>query len=401
MYVDLNHSDPCKLRLEDLRTDPQKRKYAEEILLPVRPRLIALLLALIVVALGAGVSACGGGSGADARQVITQTFAGKKRVNSGKLNLSLTANLSATGLAATQLKDPIVIKMSGPFQSKGDAKLPAMDLELAVTGAGPDFAAGAVSTGDKGYVTFQGKPYAVPDNVFANFKKGFEQQQKQDNKTNNNLDLKALGINPDTWLQNPKNLGDEDVGGATTTHVSSDVNLDALLKDLDSLLKRADKLGLSQQQLKQVPQGLNSQSRKQIKDSIKKAKVDIWTGKDDKTLRRLILDVSFDLPPALQSQAQGVTGGDVKLDLEVADVNKPQDIKPPANPRPWSELRKLIPNTTSLGSGLGGSSGTTGSSGSGAGSGSSSSKRAQQYLKCVQKAAKPADVTKCGSILGG
>src|SRR5205085_6338392 len=148
---------------------------------------------------------------------------------------------------------------------------------------------------------------------------------------------------------------------------------------------------LSQQQLQQVPRGLNSQTRKQLKDSIKRAKVDIWTGKDDKVLRRLKLDLSFVVPLALQGQLQGVKGGDIKLDLEVADVNKPQDIRPPANPRPWSELQQLLPQST-LGSGLGGSSGG-GSSGSGTGStggsgstGTSSSKRAQDYLKCVQKA---------------
>lgn len=363
---------------------------------------------MIALAATLGIAACGGGSGADARKVVNQTFQGKKRVDSGKLNLSMTANLRATGLAATQVKEPIVIRMSGPFQSRGNTQLPAMDLQLSATGSGQDFSAGAVSTGDKGYVTFQGKPYSVPDSVFAKFKRGFEQQQKQDNQAPNNLDLKALGINPDAWLKNPKNEGDEDVGGATTTHVSSEVDIDALLKDLDNLLRRADQLGLSKQQLQQVPRGLNSQSRQQIKASIKKAKVDIWTGKDDKTLRRLRLDLSFELPPALQTQAQGVQGGDVKLDLEIADVNKPQDIKAPANPRPWSELQKQFGNST-LGSSLGGSSGGgSGSSGggsssgggTGSGTGSSSSKRAQDYLKCVQKAAKPEDVTKCGSILG-
>ena len=380
--------------------------------MPARTRFIPVLLALITVALVVGVAACGGGggSGADARQVVNQTFAGNKRVNSGKLDLSMTANLSATGLAATQLSDPIVIKMSGPFQSRGTNKLPAMDLTLSASGSGSDFSAGAVSTGDKGYVTFQGKPYTVPDSVFARFKRGFEQQQKQSSSTQN-VDLKALGINPDSWLKNPKNEGDEDVGGATTTHVSSDVDLDALLNDLDNLLKRADKLGLSQQQLQQVPRGLTSQTRKQLKDSVKKAKVDIWTGKDDKVLRRLQLNLSFVVPAALQGQLQGVKGGDVKLDLEVADVNKPQNIAPPANPRPWSELQQLIPQST-LGSSLGGSSGsgssggsgsggTTGGSGSSGGSGgTSSSQRAQKYLKCVQKAQRPEDVTKCGSILG-
>lgn len=359
-----------------------------------------------------GLAACGGDGGdtADARQVVKQTFDGEKQVDSGKLDLSVKAKLRATGLAAGQLKEPIVIRMSGPFQSRGDDALPAMDLELTATGSGQDFAAGAISTGRKGYVTFQGKPYSVPADVFAEFKQGFEQQQRKD-KRKSNLDLGALGIDPEGWLKDPKNEGDEDVGGAETTHVSSDVNLKALLDDVNDLLKRADKLDLSRQELQKLPKGLTGANRRQIQDAIKKAKVDMWTGKDDKTLRRLELDVSFELPAQLKEQAQGVEGGDLKLTLEIADVNEKQEIKAPANPRSWAQLQQQFGNSA-LGGGLGGSGGSGGSSGSsGSGSGSSGdanglgstgsgSKRTQRYLKCVQKATTPEDVQTCGAILG-
>jgi hypothetical protein len=359
---------------------------------------------MLAVATAVGVAACGGGGGdsADARQVVKQTFAGQKRVDSGKLELSLRANLRATGLAATQLQEPIVFKMSGPFQSRGEDKLPAMNLQLTATGSGQDFSAGAVSTGDKGYVTFQGKPYTVPDNVFQQFKTGFEKQQKSD-KSQSNLDLRALGINPESWLKSPKNEGDEDVGGASTTHVSSDVDLKALLDDIDNLLKKADKLQLSRQQLQQLPKGLTGASRKQVQEAIRKAHVDIWTGKDDKTLRRLQLKVAFDIPQSLKAEAQGVLGGDLDLTLEVADVNKKQDIKAPANPRPWSELQQQL-GTSALGGSLGGSTGggsTGGSSGSsGSGSSGAGSKRTQDFLKCVQKAKTSEDVQTCGALLG-
>jgi hypothetical protein len=330
---------------------------------------------------------------------VKQTFAGQKRVDSGKLNLSLTAKLRASGLAATQLQEPIVLKMSGPFQSRGKNELPAMDLELTATGSGQDFSAGAISTGTKGYVTFQGKPYSVPADVFQQFKTGFEKQQTSDSRQSN-LDLGALGIHPESWLKSPKNEGEEDVGGATTTHVSSEVDLKALLDDVDNLLKKADKLDLSRQQLQQLPKGLTGATRKQVQEAIKKAHVDIWTGKDDKTLRRLQLKLAFDIPESLKAEAQGVLGGDLDLTLEVADVNEKQDIKPPANPRPWSELQQQL-GGSALGESLGGSSGGSGgSSGSGSGTGGAGSKRTQDFLKCVQKAKTSADVQTCGALLG-
>ena len=112
--------------------------------------------------------------------------------------------------------------------------------------------------------------------------------------------------------------------------------------------------------------------------------------------------MTFVVPASLKAQAQGVEGGDLKLTLAVSDVNKKQDINPPANPRPWSELQKQFGSSTLGGlGGLGGSSGTgSSSSGSGSSSGIGSSKRTQRYLKCVQKAKTTQDVTACGSILG-
>ena len=372
--------------------------------MPARSRLTAVLLALVLGATAAVAAACGGddGDSADARKVVNQTFAGEKRVDSGKLDLKVTAKLRATGLAATQLKEPIVFRMSGPFQSRGENALPAMDLELTATGSGQDFSAGAISTGEKGYVSFQGKPYAVPADVFERFKRGFERQQRQDKRSSSNLDLKALGIDPEDWLKNPKNEGDEEIGGTETTHVSSEVDLDALLDDVDDLLKRADRLGLSRQQLQQLPEGLTSKNRKQIEDAIKRARVELWTGKDDKTLRRLELAVAFELPEALKAQAQGVEGGDIAVTLEVSDVNEKQEIEAPANPRPWSELQQQLGDSSGiLGSGGGSAGGGSGSSGSGSGTAGSGSKRTEKYLKCVQKAATPEDVQACGSILGG
>ena len=383
--------------------------------------LTPLILSIALVVPAAAVTACGSSSASteDAQKVVNETFNGKKKVDSGKLTLDASAKLDASGAAGQQLKDPVTLKVGGPFQSRGETELPALDLDLVVGGAGQDFSAGAVSTGEKGYISYQGKDYAVPDKIYQQYKSSFSAQQKKD-KSKNQLDLAALGIDPQKWLTNPKNEGVEKVAGADTIHVSAGVNVGALLDDVNDLLKRSDQLGLTQQQRQQLPTKLSPSAKKQIQDSVKTAKVDIFTGKDDKTLRRLELEVSFDLPQNLRSQSQGLNGGDVKLNVELADLNQKQDIKPPANARPWSELQQQLGLSALAGGGsgglLGGSSGSgtgaTGSNGSG-GSGSSGGsalgsggglsatdkKRTQRYLTCVQKAKRPEDVQGCVSEL--
>jgi len=390
-------------------------------LFPRLRTLTPLILSIALVAPAAAVTACGSSSASteDAQKVVNETFNGKKKVDSGKLTLDASAKLDASGAAGQQLKDPVTLKVGGPFQSRGETELPALDLDLVVGGAGQNFSAGAVSTGEKGYISYQGKDYAVPDKIYQQYKSSFSAQQKKD-KSKNQLDLAALGIDPQKWLTNPKNEGVEKVAGADTIHVSAGVNVGALLDDVNDLLKRSDQLGLTQQQRQQLPTKLSPSAKKQIQDSVKTAKVDIFTGKDDKTLRRLELEVSFDLPQNLRSQSQGLNGGDVKLNVELADLNQKQDIKAPANARPWSELQQQLGLSALAGGGsgglLGGSSGSgtgaTGSSGSGSSGSSGGSalgsggglsatdkKRTQRYLTCVQKAKRPEDVQSCVSEL--
>jgi hypothetical protein len=388
-------------------------------------RLIPVLVLALVVLPALGLASCGGddggasgasggGGGGDSPQkIIDEAFNGKKKVDSGKLNLSLSAKLEGSGATAESLKEPVTIKVTGPFQSRGDTELPELDLQVKATGTGQDFSAGAVSTGDKGFISYQGKDYAVPDKVFAQYKRNFAEQQKKD-KSSDNLDLGALGIDPQKWLKDPRNEGDEEVGGTTTTHVSADVDLPALLDDVNNLLNRTDQLGLTKAQRKQLPNRLSSSTKKQIQDAVKEAKVDVFTGKDDKTLRRLELAVSFTVPENLKGQAQGLEGGDMNLTLELADLNQKQDISPPENARPWSELQQQLglgALGNALGSGgastpgsggiIGGGGGATGGAGAGGGGGTSAEdrKRTERYLKCVQKAKTPEDVQACGATL--
>jgi hypothetical protein len=386
--------------------------------------LLALLGALVPAALG--LAACGGDDGGgneDAQTVIDQTFSGEKKVDSGKLNMSVTAELNASGAAAQSLEDPVSLKLSGPFQTRGQDKLPEVDLDLSVSGGGQTFTAGALTTGEAAFISYQGTDYRVPEGQFQRYKRQVERDARRNN-TNNDFDLGQLGINPRDWIENPKNEGTEEVGGAEAIHVSADVDVRAFVDDLDDLLKRTRDLGVDD---RQVPTQLTERQKKQLEESIQDVRFDLFTGKDDKVLRRIEVEFGFDLPNELQEQAQGVESGKVKLALEIADLNEDQDITPPEDARPLSELQSQLGILGSLGGGSGSGSGG-GSSGGGSGGGSSGggssggssgggssgggsdlgtgggssgldSKRSQRYLDCLGEAKKPADIEKCNKIL--
>ena len=70
-------------------------------------RILSLTLLALAVAAALALSACGGDSGGEnAQQTLKQTFSGQKKMNSGKLNLSFSAELKAKSQAAAQLRTP-------------------------------------------------------------------------------------------------------------------------------------------------------------------------------------------------------------------------------------------------------------------------------------------------------
>ena len=157
-----------------------------------------------------GLAACGGGGGGgdeDATAVINETFSSKKDVNSGKLDMSVTAKLEGTG-AAAQLDEPVSIKLGGPFQSRGKDALPEVDLDLSVSGGGQTFTAGALTTGDAAFISYQGTDYRVPENQFQRYKRQIERDARNDKDKSNNFSFAQLGINPRELDREPQERRD-------------------------------------------------------------------------------------------------------------------------------------------------------------------------------------------------
>jgi hypothetical protein len=365
---------------------------------PIRSSLLLVALLALPVMLVAG---CGGGGGEDPQKVLQQTFSSAKKVTSGKLDLSLTVNADG----AKNVNGPISVSLTGPFQSRGTNQIPKFDFDLKIGAQGQNFTAGAISTGDKGFIKLQGNTYAVSDQVFNSFKQGFQRSQAQQNGTKQNPSFSSLGVNPKDWLQSPQNKGDADVSGTTTIHIASGVDVSKLLDGISQLLTKAGSLGVTQTQ--RLPTTLTAAQKKKVQDAIQDPKLDVYTGKSDKTLRRITIDLKFKVPQSSQQRANGIKGGQITLDVKIANLNQPQTITAPANAKPFSQLSSALSGLGALGAlsggaGATGSTGGTGSTGSTGGTGatSGSSAKIQAYAQCVQQAG--SDVAKaqgCAKLL--
>ena len=168
------------------------------------------------------------------------------------------------------------------------------------------------STGDKAFVNFQGTDYAVSDQVFQQFKAGYEQAQKQSADKGNQQSLATLGIDPRRWLTDAKNAGEAKVGDTDTIKITGGVDVNKLLDDVNTALEKARSLGV--QGSDSLPEKLTDEQKQQAADAIKDLSVEIYTGKDDTTLRRMLVNMGVEAPDS----GGGATSGTLDARLLAA-----------------------------------------------------------------------------------
>jgi hypothetical protein len=352
-----------------------------------RPAVLLSLLLVLAVGLVAG---CGGGddeasSSTDVNELLEQTFTGKKEVNSGNLDLSL--RIEAQGGEAG-VSGPLLLRLSGPFQSQEDGRLPEFSLEASFEGGGQTFNAGATSTGDNGFLSFQGTDYAVDDQIFEQFKAGFEQAQQQGEDQQQSFS--SLGMDPRKWLTDPTNEGDAEVGDEDVIKITGGIDVSALLDDVNNALEKASALGLGQ--TGQVPERITDAQKRQVIEAVKDPRVEIYTGKEDQILRRMVVNLGVE---------DSGTSGTVAFDVAITDLNEDQDIAEPSDAKPFQEL---LDQLGGLGLGdLGALGGGAGAGGSGSGSGGGGSADAfEKFSECIEKAGNDtAKARDCADLLSG
>jgi hypothetical protein len=351
---------------------------------------------VVAVTVGlAGLVGCSGGGGSNsATGLLKQTFSSHP-IHSGRVALDLSLNLQGV----KSLPGPVDIKLDGPFQSAGSNQFPKFNLTLSFAGTGQNLAAGLISTGAKGYLTFQGKPYAVPDAQFASFRQSYLQARatSQKNKTST---LASLGIDPSHWLINPRKAGTQDVGGAQAIHITSGIDVARFMDDVNTLLGKANRLGAGSV-ASSLPTTLTAQQRSAVTRSVRSATVDVYTGAGDKILRRLAFTLNLAVPPDLRSAASGLTGGTISFDLLLASVNQPQTITAPGNALPLTSLLGQLSSSSSTSSGSGRAAPRGTGTGSGSGGAGSPGGSQSAYLQCAQRAGGNIKaLQQCASLIG-
>ncbi|MEX2195620.1 MAG: hypothetical protein WD844_10075 [Thermoleophilaceae bacterium] len=275
------------------------------------PRNLAILPAILAAVL---LVACGSEDeqpSADAGELLAKAF--DAPVESGRM--SLTAELQVDGIPA--FGDGIEIQLNGPFTKT------SADLDVSVGGFGPGLAGGLTFAEDNVWLSVGGRAYEVGEELIDELNGDIEEQTGRDAGS---LTLASLGIDIESWLADPRVEGDEEVSGEPVTKVVSTLDASKVLADLNAFAGSTSDTELSGDEL-ELFAGFAEDST-----------VDVYVSKVDGTIRRVALELEFEVPEEARGDFGGAEGGAAAIDVTFTDIGEPQRIEPPADARPLEDL---------------------------------------------------------------
>ena len=285
------------------------------------------LILLLVLVLAAGLAACGGddgddggGSAADAEKLVEQAF--NTTIDSGRMAIDAEARFEGG-----ENPEQFSVELSGPFESNGADRLPSLDLDVDLSGAGIPLEGGLIVTEDNAFLRFQDEHYEIGRETVSELNRQLREQSGGGKRTT----LRQFGLDVGEWLQDPKVEGSEEVAGVETTKVSGGVDVLRVVDDFVALEKRFP-IGGSE------PLKLDREDREKIEEVVRETRLYAYVAKADHTLRRLLLEVDLDIPEEDRDDFDGAERGNVRLDVVVSDAGKPQRIEAPARSKPLDEL---------------------------------------------------------------
>jgi hypothetical protein len=260
---------------------------------------------LVFVTLAALAAAgCSGGGGESAQEVLAQTSQNLGDIKSGDLALNLLFTANGGERAGFDLEGPFQLRENEPAEAQFDYTQIAGEKTASQT---------FVLKDGKAYVTMRGVSYELP-------------------AATANQVVATLGssgglstIDLTNWVQSPELSDGGEVGGAETDEISGRLNVATVLSGLVAI---ASQVGGT------TPlAALSGANAEQVRNAVKDATIDVYTGKDDRLMRKL--DVSIDFAPAAE-KVKNLLGASVRFSLEISDPNEPVTVEAPTNAKPYS-----------------------------------------------------------------
>lgn len=297
--------------------------------------------AVLSVVLAIALVGCGGGSSSsddkaadeggkpnspEVKKLIDETFGPNDKATSG--NISGVIDITVKGLE--RYREPVQVSVVGPWTDAAGQPEAAFNVSLGLRGGilGGDM----YLQGDKAYLGLGSTAYQVPAPIATPLRAPLEA------KTDNALGavLGVFHISPDRWAKNPRIVGNERVAGIDTIHGTAEIDTKALFLDLSALAKRLTSLKITN--ITGLPQEVDRAARGALQRSVTSADGDVWTGADDKVLRKARFRMTLKPSAKDRKILGGFTSIRVVANLDITDVGAEQSIDVPSNKGSYDAL---------------------------------------------------------------
>ncbi|MGH2968663.1 MAG: hypothetical protein ACRDK0_06315, partial [Solirubrobacteraceae bacterium] len=268
-------------------------------------------LATAALALATALAGCGGG-GDSADEVLRATADGIGKIHSADLGVRLVL-----GPLGGERGGRVGFDLRGPVDLER-GELPAARLRYTQIAGDREGGATFISTGREAFVEVAGTAYRLPA------------EQSSSLAARAGAVKRNVRLPVGRWMREPEVDDGGQVGGVETDHVSAKLDAVAALRDIFAAARSAGA---------EVP-NLAGARGEELRRAIDAASVDIWSGQEDRLLRRMRLRIGFRVaPPAALRQRLGeLAGGSLALDVDLAALNEPVRVQAPSDPRPAEEL---------------------------------------------------------------
>jgi hypothetical protein len=296
-------------------------------------------LALAVAALVAAVSlaACGGGgsssskdkgeSAADAKanakavdKLVKQAFGPNEKARSAKVDATIDIDVKGV----PRFKDPIEITLDGAYQLRPGQDVPDFNLDAGLLLRNQAYGAALLLVDRKAYIEVGTTGYRQSDAIAANMAGPAPAKDNGMTKT-----AGMFYINPQSWRKNTKIVGDADVAGEPTTHVTADIRTDRFFHDMSKLIDLLTSLRVTE--ISGLPTKITAKQQAALVRSVTMAKGDVYFGKTDHVLRKAHLVGRLVVAKKDRKILGGMRSAKAVADFNLSDVGEPQSIKVPAD----------------------------------------------------------------------
>jgi hypothetical protein len=316
--------------------------------------LVAVMAIAALVAVGCGDNGTDGGSGGDggdgtdvaeltAQQMVKKSNEAMETMKTVAMDLDMALAVKGDAAKITDeqakalLSSPIAVKMAGNVGNDPQK----LDMTMNADAMGQTFDIGLRMDGDTVYLQYNGTWYSIPKDMASGITGATASPSAAEDAKLTDL-YKQLGIDPKLWARDYTIVGEEDVNGVTTFHISQTVDMEKVATDLSKLTSSAAGLGsiVGGSTGSTDPEDLQK-AIDTMKAAIKDVKVDWWIGKDDFYLYKMTASAMVDfmaLPEADREGAEGIESMDFDLTLNMSDFDKDFTVEVPADAKPFEEL---------------------------------------------------------------